>query len=284
MILNYDLLNAFSAYQRVRGLSEKTVARRATSLNSITRWIAPAQLITVTPDALEEWLGTFTSAATRRAYRADVMALFNWATRRDLCTANPVARTDSIRVPSTLPRPVPADHLPAILAAAPSELRLMILLAAYAGLRCAEIAMLEAGDVDYNGEAATLMVRHGKGGKDRSVPLHPELAMALRATGVRAGRYFDVTPATVGRRITRHLHALGLTATAHKLRASFATELARTSRGNIVLVATLLGHTNLSTAQRYVGWLGGPAAKAVESMYSSGRRSRGGPAPPSMAA
>lgn len=281
---NHDLLNAFAAYQRMRGLSDKTIVRRLISLGALARWISPGQLTTLTPAALEEWLGTFGCAATRRAYRADAMALYTWAIRRDLCASNPVALTDSIRVPSTLPRPVPADHLPAILAAAPSDLRLMISLAAYAGLRVAEIAMLEAGDVDLAAETATLMVRHGKGGKDRSVPLHPELAVMLRASGVHAGRYFEVTPATVGRKIARHLHALGLTATAHKLRASFATELARTSRGNVVLVATLLGHSNLATSQRYIGWQGGPAARAVEQMYAPGRRSRGGPAPPSIAA
>lgn len=274
-----ELLRAFAGHQRMRGLSTKTVSRRQISLGQLARWAAPQPLTNLTATLIEEWLSAFASAATRRAYRSDAQALYAWALRRGLCAANPVAMTDPIRVPSTLPRPVPADYLPAILGAASFDVRLMVALAAYAGLRCAEIATLEAGDVTLSAEVPTLMVRNGKGGKDRSVPVHPELAVILAASGVRSGRYVNVSAQTVGRRIAAHLRSLGVQATAHKLRASFATELARTSRGNVVLVATLLGHTNLATSQRYIGWQGGPAAKAVEQMYS-GRRLKRGNAPP----
>lgn len=259
-----DHLTAFHRYQTVRGLSPKTVLRRTTSLHQFSAYIEPLPLLETHADLIDEWLGTFRSPATRRAYRSDLMAFFTWAARRDLCP-NPVLRTDAIKVPNTLPRPVPPSYLPAILASAEPDVRLMIALGAYAGLRCAEISALEASDLDLTSLSPTLAVRGGKGGKDRVVPIHPQLAKMLQ--GTKPGRLFPVAPRTVGRKVAAHLRGLGIEATAHKLRHSFGTELARTTRGNVVLVASLLGHADVSTTMRYIAWAGGPGAEAVDRMY-----------------
>lgn len=56
----------------------------------------------------------------------------------------------------------------------------MIALALFAGLRCHEIAGLQAEDVWLHGEPPMLVVRHGKGAKDRAIPMHPELVSLLR--------------------------------------------------------------------------------------------------------
>ena len=52
-------------------------------------------------------------------------AFYSWAARRDLCT-NPILKVDSIRVPKTLPRPVPPSMLPAILASAPDRVDIFV--------------------------------------------------------------------------------------------------------------------------------------------------------------
>lgn len=259
-----DHVAAFRQYERVRGLSRKTIERRDVSLRQFAMSITPMPLLEATDALIDDWLGTHRSAATRRAYRSDLMAFYTWASKRDLC-ANPVLRTDPIRVPNTLPRPVPASYLPAILAAAQPDVRLMIALAAYAGLRCAEIASLDVSDIDLTSAAPTLAVRCGKGSKDRIVPIHPHLAILLQ--GLRPGSVLNVSAQTVGHKIALHLRSLGIEATAHKLRHTFGTELARATDGNVVLVASLMGHGDVSTSMRYIGWAGGPGADAVAAMY-----------------
>lgn len=256
---------AFGRYQRTRGLSTATIRRRAVSIHQFGTHIHPLPLTDATGDLVDGWLGEFRCAATRRAYRSDLSAFYCWAAKRDLCT-NPVLKTDSIRVPKPLPRPVPASYLPAILAAAPPDVALMVALAAYAGLRRAEIAALDAGDIDLTSLAPTLAVRSGKGNKDRIVPVHPALAKMLRSRP-RHGALFTVNAATVGNKIAAHLRSLGIEATGHKLRHSFGTELARTTEGNVVLIAALMGHSDISTTMRYVGWAGGPRTAAVDAMY-----------------
>lgn len=256
--------SAFRRYQLVRGLSPKTIRRRSVSLRQFADSIAPLSLFEATGDLIDDWLGTHPSAATRRAYRSDLMAFYAWAAKRDLCP-NPVLKTDSIRVPKPLPRPVPASYLPAVLASATPDVRLMIALAAYAGLRIAEIAALERSDIDLVCESPRLAVRSGKGNKDRIVPIHPDLAVMLR--GARPGRLVSVSATTVGQKISAHLRSLGIEATAHKLRHTFGTELARSTDGNVILIASLMGHEDVSTSMRYIGWAQGQGADAVAAMY-----------------
>lgn len=262
--VNEEVL-AFRRYQQVRALSPKTIRRRGVSLNQFAAWIAPLPLIEATGDLIDEWLGTFVSPATRRAYRSDLMAFYVWAAKRDMC-ANPVVRTDSIRVPKGLPRPVPASHLGVILSTAAPDVRLMVALAAYAGLRRSEIAALDAVDIDLTSEAPTLAVRAGKGNKDRVVPIHPQLAKVLRGCP-KHGPVVGVTAGTVGQKVAAHLRSLGVDATAHKLRATFGTELARATEGNVILIARMMGHEDISTSMTYVGWSGGPGAAAIGAMY-----------------
>jgi integrase len=79
----------------------------------------------------------------------------------------------------------------------------MLRLAAFAGLRVQEIAGLDRDDII---EAKGLIrVRHGKGQKERIVPLHPDVLAALRCVPIpktgaifvrpRGGRHL---PYTVG--------------------------------------------------------------------------------------
>ena len=264
-MIHEELLGAFTAHQRGRGLSRKTTARRLISVGQFSRAIEPVSLTDATPELVELWVFRFKTSATKRAYRSDLQAFYSWAVRHKITTCNPVDSTDPIRVPKSLPRPVAPSWLPAILDAAEPDVRLMIALAAYAGLRVAEISALEKSDVDLLSDAPTLAVRDGKGSKDRIVPVHADLALML--AGRAPGRLVPVCANTISTKVARHLRALGIDATAHKLRHSFGSELARTTSGNVVLVAKLMGHESIQTTMGYIGWAGGPGADAVAAMY-----------------
>lgn len=137
----------------------------------------------------------------------------------------------------------------------------MITLAAEAGLRRAEIAVVARPDVIDEPDGMSLIV-HGKGRRERSVPLTP----ATRAAVARQfdlvspenpwlfpskGRYADthLQPVRVGELIN---DALPGRWSAHTLRHRFATEAYRNSR-DLLLVQTLMGHSKPETTAIYVG-------------------------------
>lgn len=135
--------------------------------------------------------------------------------------------------------------------------RRAIFLMLFAGLRISEAAALRWRDVDLEGRY--LVVRDGKGGKDRSVPLHPILlaelnkAPAHRPNWAVAGKSdgSGMAVKSMSHIFERWLPERGLTISAHQLRHSFATELLR-KRADIREIQELLGHESLETTQRYL--------------------------------
>jgi len=127
----------------------------------------------------------------------------------------------------------------------------------FGGLRISEAAALRWRDVDLEGRY--LVVRDGKGGKDRSVPLHPILLAELaaepphRPNWAVAGKVdgSGMAVKSMAHIFERWLPALGLAISAHQLRHSFATELLR-KRADIREIQELLGHESLETTQRYL--------------------------------
>ena len=115
--------------------------------------------------------------STRRNYRDDVAAFYRWALDEGRSVANPAERLGSIKVVTPDPRPLPDAVVRALLRAPDRVTRLMVHLAAYGGLRVAEIAQVRGEDVDRDG--TQLLVRNGKGGRSRVIPLLPELAAVL---------------------------------------------------------------------------------------------------------
>jgi len=129
------------------------------------------------------------------------------------------------------------------------------------GLRVAELCGLDHGDVDLAGRTVSV---HGKGGRQRRVPMHRRCAEALRAWG-ESGRHLLVradSPADAvflnraGRRlgprdVRRVLDRRAPSPThPHALRHSFATHLLD-GGADLRVVQELLGHASLQTTQVY---------------------------------
>jgi site-specific recombinase XerD len=131
--------------------------------------------------------------------------------------------------------------------------RALVELVYSAGLRSAEAVGLDLGDVDF--EQELLHVRHGKGGKDRVVPLGEEaqhwLARYLRdarpelAAGANDALFLSVRGRRLDtstlRRVAPH---------PHRLRHAFATHLLE-GGADLRTIQELLGHSSLSTTQIY---------------------------------
>ena len=121
-----------------------------------------------------------------------------------------------------------------------------------AGLRTQEVVELELADVDFEQE---LVVVHGKGGKERAVPLGEEAAYRLREyldagrPALARGAVNNVFLSSTGRPLeTSTLRRL--LPNPHRLRHAFATHLLE-GGADLRTIQELLGHASLSTTQVY---------------------------------
>jgi integrase len=170
-----------------------------------------------------------------------------------------------------MPKPAPPETIAAALIRGDGDTQVMVLLGALAGLRRAEIAGLQRGDLYLDAEPPVIHVRAGKGAKDRVVPIHPTLLAHLRRETCwlfrpRVGYTVDA----VGDRLARALTIDGVRITAHQLRHYFGTEAARWSGGNVVLVSQLMGHTNTDTTMGYIKWTPAEGAEVVAKIVTAG--------------
>lgn len=137
--------------------------------------------------------------------------------------------------------------------------RMMLAVAYAAGLRVSEVVNLKVKDVDLSG--LTIMVRQGKGKKDRmtviSETLLPELSELVK--GKKGEEYVfeserggKLTEATAQKVFGQALERAGIKkpATFHSLRHSFATHLLENGT-DVRFVQELLGHANIRTTQIY---------------------------------
>lgn len=138
--------------------------------------------------------------------------------------------------------------------------RRAILTMLYTGLRLSEIATLRYKDVQLR--ERRIAVIGGKGGKNRSVPIHSELLKILlevpesertSGRGVIGQREsgLPLTPKSFANLFDIWLPRYGIEIHAHQLRHTFATQLLHNG-ANLKQIQELLGHERLDTTQRYL--------------------------------
>lgn len=212
---------------------------------------------------LADWLGAHDwKAETMRSYRAALRAFYAWAVLAEHVGRSPAALLPAIRPPRSLPRPAPEEALRQALAAGTERERLMVMLAAYVGLRRGEVARVHTQDVEPDLEAWSLLIV-GKGGHIRRVPLPPAVALALRTLppgwafpGAIEGH---LSPEYVGKLVSRLLPDRWTT---HTLRHRFATRCYAATR-DLVTVQELLGHARIETTRIYTEAPAGALRAAV---------------------
>lgn len=269
---NVDLIDRFCAHLRYRNLSPATIRRRRDCLGLFQRFIDPTPLERARAVDIEDFLATRRAPRTKHGYRSDLRVFYSWLVAKEVIDKSPASGIASVRVPKALPRPISVEDAMGALTFGSLRIRRMVGLAFFAGLRCKEISELHAEDIWTHLPQPVLVVRNGKGAKDRAVPMHPELVSLLRGlptSGLvfpgRSGAPFHRD--TVSKAINAHLRVAGIDGTAHQLRHSFGTELARVTGGNLVMVATFMGHESTNTTMGYVKLAAVGGAEAVGAMY-----------------
>jgi integrase/recombinase XerD len=129
------------------------------------------------------------------------------------------------------------------------------------GLRVSEALALQQCDLDL--ETGRLVVRNGKGSKDRGIWIGEETLSLVKRWARHQGRQGNglIFTTRKGGKMSRHYvlallyrlskeAGLGKKAHPHMLRHTFATDLLRETK-NLRLVQKALGHADLSTTQIY---------------------------------
>ena len=227
-------------------------------------------------------------AATLARKLSSVRAFCRFLVKRGAIAGNPAAAIRGPKKPKPLPRALDVDDtfrlveapvatgrtshrtLSAGEAARHHVLRLrdqaLLELVYSTGLRVSEACALDVGDIDRGRYATPLvLVRRGKGGKSREVPLGEVADRALvayeaarRELGVTSAALFAnarggrLAPRSVQRMVARWAIAGGIhaRATPHVLRHSFATHLLD-AEVDLRSIQELLGHASLSSTQIY---------------------------------
>lgn len=258
--MDNDVLELFAAYQRAKNLSDNTIRNRQSILTGLRRE-AGVPFADMTVGMLRIRLGRpGISAGTRRTERGAFLALFEYLVEDGIREDNPAARLAPVSAPKGEPRPFTWEQVEAMLCSgAYARTRAMILLGYYQGFRVSSIARVHGADIDLEGMTIRTV---GKGGKVRTLPLHPviaELAQKMPRDGwwfpARQGRHGHVSGAAVTNLITRAKKRAGITdptLTPHSLRHAFGTDLVDEGV-DIRVVKELMMHESLATTQIYTG-------------------------------
>jgi len=136
------------------------------------------------------------------------------------------------------------------------------------GMRCHEVATLKVRDLFLDGryQEEPYLIAHGKGDKDRMIPLALEMAQTLwyLIKGKRSGEsVFGLKTKSVINKFYIWKQKAGVLLTAHDLRRHFATDLSDLGV-NIRTTQQLMGHEDVTTTERYIAVPPKSARAAIE--------------------
>ncbi len=139
----------------------------------------------ITPESFENWrerhMEIF-SPKTLNDYFAVTLSFLNWLVKQERLIRNPLRKIEPLPNQQVAPRRSFTDEeLNRLVTTCPFKRRVVYLLAAYTGLRKAELKALQWGDLRQQDDAAWLAVRASttKNKKSANQPLRPEILREL---------------------------------------------------------------------------------------------------------
>lgn len=254
--------------QQAQGLSQRTIEARVNRIYELAEHMGGDPEQATVADVVE-FMASVTqrtgykestvSPATLATYHSHLRAWFAWLVRREFRDDDPMMRVPKPRNERHEPRPVSDRELEAVFSVGVHRrTRMMLLLAAFQGLRVHEIAKMRGEDVNlYDMQLRVI----GKGRKDAMIPLHELVAEAAKSFPAK-GYWFPThkygnksgTPHIAARSVSGILGAVfdraGVDGGAHRLRHWYATTLLN-GTANVRLVQTLLRHGSIQSTERY---------------------------------
>ena len=198
-----------------------------------------------------------------------IRSFFNFLLKNQLTDNNPGQYIKAPKKTRKLPKTLDVDQIKSLLEAGANstiEIRDLAMFELFysSGIRLSELAQLNLTDIDLTDKS--LMVRSGKGGKSRMLPIGSKAVVAINTwlehriksiTSTETALFISTRGTRLGQRsielrlkqwckkkgIAENIHP-------HMLRHSFATHLLESSQ-DLRAVQELLGHSNISTTQIY---------------------------------
>ena len=198
-----------------------------------------------------------------------IRSFFNFLLKNQLTDNNPGQYIKAPKKTRKLPKTLDVDQIKSLLEAGTNstiEIRDLAMFELFysTGIRLSELAQLNLTDIDLTDKS--LMVRSGKGGKSRMLPIGSKAVVAINTwlehriksiTSTETALFISTRGTRLGQRsielrlkqwckkkgIAENIHP-------HMLRHSFATHLLESSQ-DLRAVQELLGHSNISTTQIY---------------------------------
>ena len=217
--------------------------------------------------------GKMLAINTQLARLGCIRRFFAWLCRDGILPANPASDLDLPRKQArSLPKSLSPEEIDRLLAlpdvTSPIGLRDRTVLELFysTGVRRTEMTRLEVGD--YDAHARTLLVRRGKNGKSRLLPVgghaaswldryladaRPVIAFLPAETALFLSGYGSAfTPAYLGTWVSKQMKRVGITkpGASHLFRHSCATHM-HENGADIRHVQEMLGHARLDTTQIY---------------------------------
>lgn len=246
-------LDGWGYSMRSASRSAQTIKLRRYHLERMAGDLGRPDPWAVTGQQLVQWAGSQDwSPETRRSVRSSVRGFYAWGVGMGHLVRSPADALFPVRPTPPRPRPAGDRAIRLSMATAEPRVRLMIRLGAELGMRRGEVARVHSRDLVPDLAGWSLVV-HGKGNRDRLVPMTDELASSLRDWCPEGWAFpgddgGHLSPAWVGKLVSR---ALPEGVTMHQLRHRFGTAAYAVDR-DLLTVQRLLGHASPATTQRYV--------------------------------
>lgn len=280
------LLGDYLAHQQARACAEGTLRNGALYVGNFVAWLAERGVTDareVTRSLLERYQrhlyayrkkdGQPLAVMGQHVRLTTIQGFFRWLARERYLEANPAADLELPRVGRRLPRAVLTAHeaetvlgLTEITTAVGLRDRALLEVLYSTGMRRRELCGLKLDDADL--ERGTVMIREGKGRKDRLLPLgrraawwlhhYLENARAQLQAGPDDRAIFlgrdgqRITPGVVGNLVHAYIKksGIGKSGSCHLFRHAMAT-LMLEGGADIRHIQQMLGHARLGTTEIY---------------------------------
>lgn len=288
-----NIFSAFEQYLQDRDVSILTLRGYLSDVQQFARWFEQNNsekfnLPAITPTDIREYREFLQATEKRKASTvnrklAALSALMRWALQTNQIAVDPTEHVKSVQQSVMAPRWLDKHEQFALQRAIEKDLQLaqlryprryvtrrrdasLILFLLHTGLRLSEVITLELSDVQASERKGSVLVRRGKGNKERLVPLNSEARKAIEEwlvirpqvsdtfiwIAVEAAADDGISGRTVQRILRRYAQDAELQElTPHILRHTFAKNLANKNVG-LEKIAALLGHASLNTTRIYV--------------------------------
>lgn len=263
-----------------QGKSQATIAGYRRALAHFVRWseqtygqtFDPAAII---PRDVADWKTrqqTVENAApaTINTRLTALSQYFAWTVAEDIARSDPTVPISGLPLPARRPKALDEVYVRRLLrqvnqAGEPRDVAIVELLLG-TGLRVSELLALRVGDLTLGERSGEVVVRRGKGGVHRRVPLTAPVRRALRTYLDSQPKLKKGDPLWIGERgplrdrsgiynlLKKYAHLAGLDPdeiSPHVLRHTMATRYLAANPDDLRGLAAILGHADLNTVMIY---------------------------------